>query len=176
MTVAARMKKPEPTEHAEYYGRYIGLVPEGDIVATLETQMKTFVAFLRMIADAKGDFRYGPDKWSIKEMLGHIIDGERIFAYRALRFARADKNPLPGFEQDDYVRVAGHGRCRMADLIEEFELVRKADILMFKQLDEAAWQRQGIASGNPISVRALAYTLAGHVEHHWKVLKEKYLT
>ncbi len=176
MTVAARMKRPDAGEHAEYYSRYTKLVPEGDIVVTLEAQTKKFVEFLRGIAEAKGDFRYAPDKWSVKEMLGHMIDGERVFAYRALRFARADQTPLPGFEQDDYVRSAGHGRSTMADLIAEFELVRKANILMFKQLDEAAWQRRGTASDNPISVRALAHVLVGHVEHHWQVLRERYLT
>lgn len=174
MTVAARMKRPEASEHAEYYSRYINLVPEGDVVATLEAQTEKFVDFLRSIPDAKGDYRYAPDKWSVKEMLGHIIDGERIFAYRALRFARADQNPLPGFEQDDYVRTAGHGRATMSALIEEFELVRKADILMLKHLDEAAWLRRGTASGNAVSVRALANILVGHGEHHWKVLREKY--
>jgi hypothetical protein len=175
MSVAARMKKPEPGEYAPYYSRYISLVPEGDVVATLEVQTKNFIEFLRAIPESKGDHRYGPDKWSVKEMLGHVIDGERVFAYRALRFARADATPLPGFEQDDYVRAAGHGRSKLADLIDEFEMVRKADILMLKQLDEAAWQRQGTASDNAISVLALAHILAGHVEHHWKVLKENYL-
>ena len=173
MTVPARLKKPEANEYAEYYSRYISLVPEGDIVATLETQTKKFLDFLRALPEAKGSYRYAPNKWSVKELLGHVIDAERVFAYRALRFARGDQNPLMGFEQDDYVRSAGHGRAKMADLIEEFELVRKADILMFKQLDNAAWTRRGTASGNEISVRALANILAGHVEHHWKVLKEK---
>lgn len=175
MTIAARLKKPEVNEYAEYYGRYISLVPEGDIIATLETQTRKFVEFLRALPEAKGDYRYAQDKWSVKEMLGHIIDTERIFAYRALRFARGDKNPLMGFEQDDYVKLSGHGRAKMTDLIDEFELVRKADLLMLKHLDDAAWTRRGTASGNEITVRALANILAGHVEHHWKVLKEKYL-
>ncbi|HUS19978.1 MAG TPA: DinB family protein [Terriglobales bacterium] len=175
MAVATRMKKPEASEHAEYFGRYINLVPEGDIVATLESQTAKFAGFLRTIPESRGEVSYAPGKWSIKEVLGHIIDAERIFAYRALRFARGDQNPLPGFEQDDYVRTAGHNRSTMAELIEEFELVRKADILMFKQFDDAAWERKGTASGNAMSVRALAFTLAGHVEHHLKVLNEKYL-
>lgn len=175
MTTTMRAKKPESSEYAEYYSRYISLVPEGDVVETLEAQTKKFVAYLRSIPEAKGDQRYAPDKWSVKEMLGHMIDGERIFAYRALRFARADQTPLPGFEQDDYVRSAGHSHSRLGDLIEEFELVRKANVLMFKQLDEDAWQRRGTASENAISVRALAHVLVGHVEHHWKVLREKYL-
>lgn len=175
MSVAARMKKPEANEHAEYYGRYIKLVPEGDIVATLEKQGAEFAAFLRGIPAAKGDHRYGPDKWSVKELLGHMIDGERVFAYRALRFARGDQQPLPGFEQDDYVKTAQHGRAKLADLIEEFELLRRANVLMLRHLDEAAWTRRGTASGYEISVRALAFVLAGHVLHHWQVLKEKYL-
>lgn len=170
------MKKPEANEYAQYYSRYTTLVPEGDIVATLEAQTKQFVAFLRAMPEAKGDYRYAAGKWSVKELLGHVIDGERIFSYRALRFARGDETALPGFEQDDYVRAAGHGRSTLADLIEEFELMRKANILMLKQLDEAAWLRRGTASGFEISVRALAHILVGHVEHHGKVLREKYLT
>lgn len=175
MAVAARMQKPGPQEYAEYYSRYISLVPEGDIVAAMEAQTKKFVEFLRSIPESKADFRYAPDKWSVKELLGHMIDGERIFAYRALRFARADQTPLPGFEQDDYVRAAGHGRSRWADLIEELELVRKANVLLFKQFDESAWQRRGTASENAISVRALAHVLVGHIEHHGNVLRERYL-
>lgn len=175
MTVAARMMRPEANEHAEYYGGYINLVPEGDIVATLEAQGAAFAAFLRGIPAAKGDHQYAPDKWSVKEVLGHMIDGERIFAYRALRFARGDQNPLPGFEQNDYVKSAQHGRAKLADLIEEFELLRRANVLMLRHLDEAAWTRRGTASGYEISVRALAFVLAGHVAHHWGVLKERYL-
>lgn len=175
MTVVARLQKPLSTEHAEYYGRYVNLVPEGDIVATLEKQGAEFTAFLRTIPEAKGDHRYGPDKWSVKEALGHVIDGERVFAYRALRFARGDQQPLPGFEQDDYVKTAQHGRAKLADLIEEFELLRRANVLMLRHLDEAAWTRRGTASGYEISVRALAFVLAGHVLHHWQVLKERYL-
>jgi len=175
MSAASRMKKPGANEHAEYYGRYINLVPEGDIVATLEKQGAQFTAFLRAIPEARGDHRYAPDKWSVKEVLGHMIDGERVFAYRALRFARGDQQPLPGFEQDDYVKTAQHGRAKLADLIEEFALVRRANVLMLRHLDEAAWLRRGTASGYEISVRALAYVLAGHVLHHEKVLREKYL-
>ena len=175
MTVAARLKKPETGEYAEYYNRYINLVPEGDVVATLEAQTSSFVMFLRVIPQDKGGYRYAPDKWSVKEMLGHIIDAERVFAYRTLRFARGDETPLPGFEQDDFVRAAGHDRARLSDLIDEFELMRKADILMLKHLDDAAWDRKGTASGGHLTVRAAAYILAGHIEHHWKVLREKYL-
>ena len=174
MSVAARLQKPEANEHAEYYGKYIQLVPEGDVVATLESQGKKFVEFLRGIPEAKGSYRYADGKWSVKEALGHIVDGERIFAYRAVRIARADKTPLPGFEQDDYVKAAGHDRAKLADLIEEFEALRKANVLALKHLDDDAWTRRGTASGNEVSVRALANILVGHVEHHWKVLKDKY--
>lgn len=175
MSVAARMKKPEAGEYAEYYGRYVGSVPEGDIVATLEKQGAEFASFLRSIPETKGDHRYAPDKWSVKEAVGHMLDGERIFAYRALRFARGDQQPLPGFEQDDYVKTAQHGRAKLADLIEEFELLRRANVLMLRHLDEVAWTRRGTASSYEISVRALAFVLAGHVAHHWGVLKERYL-
>lgn len=174
MPVAARLQKPEANEHAEYYGKYVKLVPPGDIVATLESQGEKFAEFLRSVPESKGGHRYAEGKWSVREAVGHIVDGERIFGYRAVRIARADQTPLPGFEQDDYVKAAGHDRAQLSDLIDEFAALRKANVLALRHLDDAAWLRRGTASGNPVSVRALANILAGHVEHHWAVLKEKY--
>jgi hypothetical protein len=143
---------PEATEYASYYGRYVSLVPEGDILATLAEQMDSTLLVLRGIDEAKAGHRYAPDKWSIKELVGHMIDTERIFAYRALRFARNDETPLSGFEQDDYIRHASFDAYRLDELAREFEFVRGANLLMFKHLDEAAWQRRGVATESPAIV------------------------
>jgi hypothetical protein len=166
---------PEATEYAPYYGRYVSLVPGGDVLTTLAGQMDSTLALLRGIDEEKASHRYAPDKWSIKELVGHIIDTERIFAYRALRFARNDRTELPGFEQDDYTRHAGFDARPLKELVREFELVRGANLAMFKHLDEAAWQRRGVASNAEVSVRALAFIMAGHERHHIEILKTRYL-
>ena len=130
---------------------------------------------MRSIPSEKGDYRYAPGKWSIKELLGHVIDGERIFAYRALRFGRNDQTALNGFEQDDYVAAGAFDKRELSDLIDEFEEVRRATIHLFRGFDETAWTRRGVASENEVSVRALAYIIAGHELHHMGVLRERYL-
>jgi len=165
---------PDASEYAPYYGRYITLVGGHDVIAALEDQPRETLARLSL-SEEQGDFRYAPDKWSIKEVLGHVIDAERVFAYRALRFARNDRTPLASFEQDDYVRSGNFGDRRLADLIEEFVSVRRATIWLFRQLTGEAWMRRGIASDNPVTVRAIAYIIAGHELHHRRVLQEKYL-
>jgi hypothetical protein len=167
---------PDASEYAPYYGRYIALVGGSDVVAALEDQPRETLALLSGLSEAQGDYRYAPDKWSIKEMLGHVIDAERVFSYRALRFARNDSTPLASFEQDDYVRAGDFGDRRLADLIEEFVCVRRATVSLFRTLSPEAWMRRGVASDNPVSVRAVAYIIAGHELHHRAVLKEKYLT
>lgn len=166
---------PETTEYSPYYERYVSLVPEGDILATLAGQMDSTLGLLRGIDEEKAGWRYAPDKWSIKELVGHLIDTERIFAYRALRFARNDQTPLPGFEQDDYIRNAAFDACQLDDLAREFEFVRRANLYMFRHLDKAAWQRRGIANDGELSVRALAFIMAGHEKHHMEILKTRYL-
>jgi hypothetical protein len=167
--------RPEAGEYLPYYGKYISLVPSGDILATLVQQLGETLALLRSLSESQADSRYAPGKWSIKEVVGHIIDTERILAYRALRFARNDQTPLPGFEPDGYVRHAEVGGCKLDDLVNEFELVRRANLCFFRRLDGAAWRRRGIASDGEISVRALAYTIAGHEKHHMQIVREKYL-
>lgn len=166
---------PAATDYAPYYGRYVSLVPEGDILGTLARQMDSTLPLLRGIDEERGGHRYAPGKWSIKELVGHIIDTERIFAYRALRFARNDKTELEGFEQDDYIRNANFDDCRLSELVEEFEHVRRANLHMLGHLSAEAWQRRGIASGNEVSVLALAYIMAGHEQHHVQILKTRYL-
>ena len=125
--------------------------------------------------ESDGDFRYAPGKWSLKDVLGHINDTERIMSYRALRIARADQTPMEGFEQDDYVRNAPFAQLSLSDLIEDYIAVRRATISLFRNLDEAAWTRRGVASKNEVTVRALAYVIAGHELHHRKIIEEKYL-
>jgi hypothetical protein len=169
--IAAR---PESDEYAPYYKTYVSLVPEDDIVVTLEKQLQETSALLKARSEADGDLRYAPGKWSVKELLGHLTDSERVFAYRVLRIARNDKTPLAGFEQNDYVQYGSFGQRSLADLIEEYISVRKATLSLLRGLDEAAWVRRGVANKNEVSVRAIAYIIAGHELHHKKILQEKY--
>jgi hypothetical protein len=165
--------RPESNEYAPYYGKYISLVPEGDILVTLESQLPvTLSLFAR--PESGGDFRYAPGKWSVKEALGHVIDAERVFSYRALRISRNDKTPLAGFDQDDYVKYGPFAHCTLESLVDEFASVRKATVSLFRALDDAAWTRRGVASNNEVTVRALAYMIAGHELHHRHIFQEKY--
>jgi hypothetical protein len=166
--------RPEPGEYAPYYGRYISLVVGNDILETLDEQRRQMVLLLSGRDEADGDFRYAPEKWSAKEVLGHVCDTERIFAYRALRIARGDQTPIEGFEQDDYVKNGPFARRPLEDLIEDYIAVRRGTISLFRNLDEAAWLRRGVANKNEVSVRAIAYTVAGHELHHRRILEEKY--
>jgi hypothetical protein len=167
--------RPDATEHAPYYGRYIAQVPESDAISALESQMADALALLRTIPEARGEHRYGPDKWTIKEVLGHVIDAERVFAYRALRFARKDETPLPGFDENTYVPAGGFNRRTLADLISEWEEVRRSNLSFFRGLTPEAWTRRGLASENPFTVRALAFVIAGHGRHHVEILRTRYL-
>ena len=169
------INKPGETEYNPYYGKYVSLVSGDDILATLGSQLSETLALLRSVPESQAGLRYAADKWSIKELVGHMIDSERIFAYRALRFARNDTTPLPGFEQDDYIRNAAFDACSLNDLAAEFECVRHATLFLFKHLDGEAWMRKGVASESEVSVRALAYIIAGHELHHAGVLRDRYL-
>jgi hypothetical protein len=169
------MKFPKKTEYAEYYGRYIDLVEESDIVSAMQRQLADVTELFSQITDEKGLYAYDEGKWTIKELLGHLIDGERVFAYRAFRFSRADETPLPGFDQNPYVENANYNSIKIADLLEEFVCLRKSNILCFKNLTDEMWNRKGIASDNEITVRALVFCLVGHIVHHLKILKERYL-
>ncbi|MFY9559380.1 MAG: DinB family protein [Terriglobales bacterium] len=173
-TLTTSFGRPEPGEYAPYYDRYISLVGPEDIVTVLEKQAPETVALLKS-AGPKADSRYAPGKWSVKELLGHVNDTERIMTYRALRIARGDKTPIEGFEQDDYVRDGNFGQRALADLIEEFVEIRKATVALFRPLDAEAGARRGIANKNEITARALAYVIAGHELHHRRVLQERYL-
>ena len=174
-TAISTATRPDASEHVPYYGKYIALVPEDHAIQALESQIADALALLRTIPESKGDHRYGPDKWTIKEVIGHLIDGERVFAYRALRFARNDRTELPGFEENLYVPAGAFGRRTLADLAGEWELVRRANLAMFRGFDAGAWRRQGLANGDAVSVRALAFIIAGHGWHHVGLLRERYL-
>jgi hypothetical protein len=170
-----RAVKPDQTEFLPYYGKYIDLVMGGDVLSTLATQMTGTQALLHSLPASVSTYRYAPGKWSVNEVIGHLIDSERIFTGRALRFARNDATPVPGFEQDDYVRNATFDAYPVAELASELEYVRGATISFFKHLDESAWARRGVANNAEISVRALAYIIAGHELHHREILRTRYL-
>jgi hypothetical protein len=172
---ATAPSKPRTDEYASYYERYVSLVPEGDVVETLSRQSGETLALLRSIPEGRAGHAYEPGKWSIKQLVGHVIDGERIFAYRALAIARGDRASLPGMEQDEYMEHARFDERTLAVLCDEFEHVRRANVLMMRGFDADAWARRGVASDNEVSVLALAHIIAGHELHHVQVLRERYL-
>jgi len=171
---AVDVARPEPGEYAPYYDRYISLIPGNDILSTLDEQRRQMLLLLSCRDEAEGNFRYAPDKWNAKEVIGHVNDTERIFSYRALRIARGDQTPVEGFEQDDYVRNGPFAHRTLSDLIEDYIAVRRATLSLLRNLDEAAWLRRGVANKNEVSVRALAYVIAGHELHHRRILEQKY--
>lgn len=174
VSAALSIARPQSGEYAPYYERYISLVSGSDILGTLDAQRRQTMLLLSGRDEDEGDFRYAPDKWSAKEVLGHVCDTERIFAYRALRISRGDRTPIEGFEQDDYVRHGPFGQRPLAEVIDDYIAVRRATLTLLRNLDEAAWMRRGIANKNEVSVRALAYVIAGHELHHRRILEEKY--
>lgn len=166
---------PAPDEYAAYYGRYINLVPEGNIVRTLERQVGETAGLLRGIGPQRADFRYAPDKWTLRQSVLHVLDTERVMAYRALRFSRGDTTPVPGFEQDVFAALAPAEAHTLAELAGALERLRASNLDLFRTFDEAALLRRGEASGNPVSVRALLWIIAGHELHHVKLIRERYL-
>lgn len=170
--------RPDPSEYAPFYGGYVALAPEADIAdmlralaeqpAELRRQASAFVPALEQ-------HRYAPGKWSVREVFGHVTDAERVFGFRAFCFSRGDLNPLPGFDENDYVAHSGFDRCSAADLIDDFEQLRESHVRVLRRLDAEGWQRIGTASGKPVSVRALAYIMAGHVRHHLNILNTRYI-
>ena len=169
------MNRPEATEYADYYENYISKVPGSDVVNVLESQRLQMLQLFAGRSERDGSFRYAPGKWTVKEVLGHITDTERIFSYRALRIARGDQTPLPGFEQDDYVRSGAFGDRTLAGLAEEFGAVRTASVSLLRSFNDEAWSRRGVASQKEVTVRALGFMIAGHQIHHRIILEERYL-
>jgi DinB family protein len=169
-----KTSRPAANEYAPPYAQYISLVPGDDVLSVLGSQLPQITAMFSGRSERDGNFRYAPDKWSVKEVVGHLADTERIMAYRALCIARGDQTPIPGFEQDDYVRGARFSPRKLDDLVAEFTDVRMATLAFFRSLDAEAWGARGVANKNEVTVRALAFIIAGHVLHHRRVLEERY--
>ena len=169
------MTKPEKAEYDAYYERYVSLVDDEGVLETLAAQPDELHELFNGVPEEKGLYAYDEGKWTIKELIGHLNDGERMFAYRILRISRGDETPIEGFEQDGYIENAPSNSRTIADLLDEFRLLRTANMFMLNHLNDEAWLRMGTASGLPVSVRALAYIMAGHITHHIHILKERYL-
>jgi uncharacterized damage-inducible protein DinB len=167
--------RPHGSEYPPFYHGYISAVPEGDVMDVLRDSGRELHETILAIPEQRGGFRYAEGKWTIREVLGHMIDAERIFSYRGLRIARGDATPLPGFDETDYVRTAGSDSRTIASLGHELAVVRESTVQLFQSLPTDAWVRRGVASGKEISVRAIAYIVAGHPIHHLRILRERYL-
>ena len=167
--------RPADDEYSDYYRPYVALVPEANVVDYLTQQLASLTHLLQSVDEGNADFRYADDKWSIKEMVGHLCDSERVFGYRALRFARGDEQPLPGFDQDEYVAAAHFDKRILHSLTEELYNLRKANIRLFRSLSADELSRWGTASDVRVTVRALMFIIAGHAAHHINVLQERYL-
>lgn len=167
--------QPAAEEYGPPYARYVRRVPEDrSVVAVLAEQLEDLPARMARIPEGQGGFRYAPGKWSVREVLMHLNDVERIMAYRALRIARGDTTPLPGFDEEVYAPESGAEALRVGEIASEWAAVRRATLAFFRHLPDPAWTRRGQASGMAVSVRALAYIIAGHTLHHWEVLTERY--
>jgi hypothetical protein len=169
------MSRPQPAEYDPYYQKYVSLVPEEDIVPALENQINDLKTMFDGVPDEKGTFAYADGKWTVKEILSHLIDGERMFAYRVFRIARGDKTPIEGFEQDGYIENSHANLRPIAELFQEFALLRKANVMFFRNLEDVDWVRTGTANSVEISVRSLAWIMVGHVRHHIDILRARYL-
>ena len=167
--------RPASDEHAPYYGTYVAQVPDGDVIATLAEQIEETLALLRPLSDEQALFRYAPDKWSVKEILTHLTDAERVFTYRVLSFARGATDSLPSFDENAWAPMAEADNVPLDELLDEFAAVRSATVSLLAHLPRDAWSRRGIASGKGVTVRALAWITAGHERHHRRVLQERYL-
>ena len=168
------MTRPSKNDYNSYFEVYIKNVPD-DVIRALEDQLHYTNKFLKAIPEDKIDFRYAEGKWNIKELVGHLIDTERILSYRALAISRNENQSLPGFDEKDYIRESGYSKRDYGELINELRMIREANLLMFKSFNEDILERRGIANNNEVTVKALLFIIAGHELHHLKVLKERYL-
>jgi hypothetical protein len=169
------MNRPTPEEYPEYYNQYLGLVKEGDIISILEEQSVYVQNFISSIPEEKGDYTYGFGKWTIKEVFGHLLDSERIFCYRALRIARRDKQPMPGYDQDEYVKNSKYFKRTLKEIADEMLMLRGANLKFFKSFDETDFMERGTANEMEFSVRGILYVLAGHELYHINFIKDNYL-
>lgn len=175
MTPTPQYARPDPSEYAPFYAGYIAKVPDGDLIGVLEANLEEFSRTLGALAEVRGGFAYAPGKWTLKEVIGHVIDAERVFSYRAMWIARGDLAPLPGFDEKPWVPLSGANARSVADLLGEFRAVRAATLALFRHLPADSVTRRGVASGQEVSVRALAWIIAGHAIHHLGILRERYL-
>ena len=167
--------RPEASEFPPYYGQYIAKVPAGNLLDVLRRQGEEFTAMIRAVPEGRASFRYEPGKWSVKQVVGHVCDAERIFTYRALCFSRGEEAPLPGFDENAYAPASGADLRPIVDLAAEYEAIRGATLALFGGMSESMLTNRGTANGNPLTVRAIAYIVAGHTFHHAGILKERYL-
>jgi hypothetical protein len=167
--------RPVAGEYAPYHGGYVGEVPEGDVLSLLERQGSETIALLRGVGEPKSGHRYAAGKWSVREVIGHLIDAERVFTYRALTFARGDSNALPGFDENGWAGLSNADTRTLASLIDEFSAVRAATLALFRSFGDVELARQGTASGHRVTVRGLLYVTTGHERHHVRILRERYL-
>lgn len=172
--VMGQSMRPTAAEYNPYFDRYISLVPGDKVLPLMSEQLATIRTLLGSLSEERAGFRYAPDKWSIRQSLGHVIDTERVFGFRTLWIARGVTEPLSAFEQDDFAAAAGHDVCPIRELVEEFAAVRDGHIRMLKHLPREAWTKVGTAGGSPLSVRAAAFILAGHVSYHLNFFRERY--
>ena len=169
-----KIERPRDTEFAPFYAGYVSLVPEGEVLDVLAAQPGEVGRLAASVPQARETHRYGPGKWSVREVLGHVTDGERVFGYRAFCISRGEQAPLPGFDEQDYVRTSGFDARPLAEIAREFALLREVNLGVLRRLSDTDWDRMGTASGTPVSVRALAYILGGHVRHHLGILRDRY--
>jgi len=170
------ISRPLKNEYSPYYKTYIQLVPEGDLITILEEQLATTLQLLSPVREEQWDYRYAPGKWTLKDVIGHIIDNERVMSYRLLRIARGDNTPLPGYDQDEFMKNDPFQSVTLPDLLEDYTAVRRSTITLLQLLPQQAWERLGSANGTILSARALACIIAGHELHHLAIIKERYLS
>ncbi len=168
------MTRPVDSEYSPLAHRYVSLVPESDILSVLEEQLEILSGLSSRVARQKETFAYAPGKWTVRQVVGHIGDVERVLGFRAFSFSRSNKAALPGFDEDEYVQSASFHVTPLLDLLDDFRLLRQSNLRMFRSLGDTQWAAGGVANANPVTVRALAYIMAGHVRHHLVVLRDRY--
>jgi uncharacterized damage-inducible protein DinB len=168
------MERPAETEYAPYYARYVALVPETDILAVLEQQVEEIRRLAASVPPERETWRYAEGKWSVRQVLGHLVDGERVFGYRAFSFSRGETAALPSFDENQYVAAARSDAIPLRETVDELALVRRSNLQVLRRLAPPEWERVGTASGHPVTVRALAWVMAGHPRHHVAILRERY--
>jgi hypothetical protein len=174
VTTPQPIGRPDMSEYAVHYRPYVAQISEDDILAVLDSQREEIRAFARSVAVEREQFAYGPDKWTVRQVFGHLLDVERSFAHRAFSISRNDPTPLPGFDDDLYVAESGSNDTPLSALAEELALTRTANLALFRRFSNAAWRRAGVANNAPVSVRALAFMMAGHIRHHVALLRDLY--